>query len=162
MSSGSFHLPLRAALAAGCAVFAAQLLSLHYPIYALISAVIVTDLSPEKTRALAIPRITGTVIGTLLGALLSFVPVPRLLIIIIGILIAMLLTHLLHLDDAAKVAGYICGIVLLDHGTSPWTYALSRMSETLLGIAAAVLISVIPILFTKRATPPKPNNPDSK
>jgi uncharacterized membrane protein YgaE (UPF0421/DUF939 family) len=59
----------------------------------------------------------------------------------------MLLSDLLRLRHAAKVAGYICGVVLLDHGDQPWFYAFVRMVETLLGIAAAVLVSLLPKLI---------------
>ena len=48
----AFRLSVRAALSAGLAVAIAELVRLPYPIYALIGAVIVSDLSPAKTRQL--------------------------------------------------------------------------------------------------------------
>ena len=48
----------------------------------------------------------------------------------------------------AKVAGYVCGIVLLDHGDSPWSYAFFRMIETALGIGMAMCVSLVPKLLT--------------
>jgi len=65
----------------------------------------------------------------------------------------MFASHILYLQAAAKVAGYVCGIVLLDHGDSPWSYALFRMIETALGIVAAMGVSVVPKLL-------KSKNPD--
>ena len=141
------QLALRAALASGLSVAVAELMSLQYPIYAMISAVLVTDLVPAQSRRLAVPRLAATVLGTLLGASINSVLPTNVWTLLLGILSAMLLSDLLKLRHAAKVAGYICGVVLLiDHGDQPWFYAFVRMVETLLGIAAAVLVSVLPKL----------------
>src|SRR6266480_579294 len=63
----AFQLSLRAAVAAGLALVAAQLLRLEHPLYAMISAVIVTDLVPSQTPKLALPRLAGTLVGSAIG-----------------------------------------------------------------------------------------------
>jgi uncharacterized membrane protein YgaE (UPF0421/DUF939 family) len=142
-----FQLAIRASFGAGVAVGIANLVQLEYPLYALIGAVIVTDLSPAQTRQLALRRLAGTVAGAAVGATFSSV-LPQGPVTIAGsILVAMLLSHLLRLHAAATVAGYVCGIIVLDHGLHPWTYALHRVVETVLGIGVAVLISLVPKLI---------------
>jgi len=59
---------------------------------------------------------------------------------------AMLASQLLGLEDATKLAGYVCGLVLLEHSASPWAYAGWRLAETLLGVTIAVLLSFVPKL----------------
>ncbi|MBF6023827.1 FUSC family protein [Lysobacter niastensis] len=148
------QLSLRAAIAAGLAVVVADLLRLPYPIYAMISAVLVTDLSPLQTRRLGWPRLVATVMGTGIGASMNALLPSGLWTVAFGVAAAMLLSQLLRMRHAAKVAGYICGIVLLDHGEQPWAYAVVRMVETLLGIGAAMLVSLVPKLVEDKEPTP--------
>ena len=133
----------------------AQMLGLQYPMYALISAVIVTDLSAARTRQLALPRLVGTLLGAALGAVVGPFLTPGAWAGALCVLGAMFLSHLLRLKDAAKVAGYVSGIVVLNHGDHPWVYAFHRVSETILGIALAVVVSLVPKLL--RADEPNPD-----
>jgi uncharacterized membrane protein YgaE (UPF0421/DUF939 family) len=155
----AFQLALRAALSAGLALAIAQLLQLQYPIYAMIGAVIVTDLSPLQTRQLALQRLAGTVLGAAIGAAIiamlgRFGP-PGPVTIGSGILAAMFLSPVLRLHGAAKVTGYVCGIVLLDHHGHPLSYALNRVIETVIGIGLAWLVSLVPKLIPADAVKKK-------
>jgi uncharacterized membrane protein YgaE (UPF0421/DUF939 family) len=113
----------------------------------MIAAVIVTDLSPAHTRELALPRLAGTVIGAGIGA--AAVPVlgGGVWTMALGVLVAMFMAQTLKWPEAAKLAGYVCGLVVLEHGDQAWTDALLRFVETVLGIAAAVLVSLVPKLI---------------
>jgi uncharacterized membrane protein YgaE (UPF0421/DUF939 family) len=143
----ALQLSLRAAVSAGLAVGIAQVLELPYPIYALLAAVIVLDLSPSKTQQLALQRLAGTLLGATVGAVLSYALPPGPVAIGVSILVAMLLSYMVHLSDAAKLAGYVCGIVVLSHGAHAWPYAVYRVIETFVGIAMAVLVSLVPKLL---------------
>ena len=143
----AFQLSLRAALAGVLAVALAQLFRLQFPLYAMISAVVVTDLDPSQTRKLGLPRLAGTVLGGVLGAAICAVLRPGAWQVGVGILLAMFLSHLLRLAGAARVAGYVCGIILFDYGDDPWFYAFHRTIETALGIGTAILLSLVPRLI---------------
>jgi uncharacterized membrane protein YgaE (UPF0421/DUF939 family) len=138
---------LRAAVAAGAAAGIAKVLQFEYPIHALMGAVLVLELSPRRTRELAVQRLLGTLLGAGIGALLSY-PLPSgPLAIGIGILTAMLLSYMLGIPGAAKVAGYVSGIVVMAYGSTPWLHAYRRTTETVLGIGMAVAVSFVPKLI---------------
>jgi uncharacterized membrane protein YgaE (UPF0421/DUF939 family) len=140
----AFQLSVRAALSAAFAVALAQWLRLDHPLYALIAAVIVTEITPAQTRSLGRRRLLGTVVGALVGAVLSFVLPPGPWSIGASILLAMFASHMLGLGEAAKVSGYVCAIIVLEHRNEPWSYALARLIETLLGIGVAWCVSLVP------------------
>lgn len=140
----AFQMSARAAVAAALSVAIAQELKLQFPIYAMISAVVVTDLKASETWKLGSPRLLGSILGAVLGAVTSAVLSPNAWEAGLAIFGAMFLSHLLRLRNASKVAGYVCGIVLLAFGDHPWEYALHRTIETALGIAMAMLVSLVP------------------
>ena len=141
------QLPVRAGVAAGLAVIAASLLHLRFPLYAMIGAIIVTELSSAETRRLGKSRLLATIVGAAIGALLAMSSQAGPVMIALGTAGAMFLMHGLGLAGGARVAGYVCGIVLLEHHDSAWTYAGLRVIETVHGIAAALLVSVVPKLL---------------
>jgi len=141
------QLALRAAVAAALSIAIAQALKLEHPIYAFLAAVIVTDLLPSQSQHLGLRRLLATILGAVCGAALSPMLAPSPLGIGLGVLLAMLMSQLFRAQDAAKVAGYICGIVVLDHSTEPWHYAFYRLIETALGVVVAWAISYVPKLI---------------
>ena len=136
----------------------ARLLRLPFPLYAMIAAVIVTDLSASQTRRLGVPRLVGTVVGVVVGATLVHALPAGPLAVGGGVLSAMFLSHLLLRPEAAKLAGYVCGIMLLEHGRDPWYYAVLRLTETMLGIGVAVAVSFIPKLLHADDARPVPHS----
>jgi len=143
----AIQLSIRAAISAAVTVEIAQLLGLQFPVNAMIGAIIVSDLAPTRTRELGIWRLGGSVLGATVGALFSaFVP-SGVLMLGLSVFIAIFFSYLLRLHDAARLAGYVCGIVVLGHSQEPWTYALLRLVETILGVTVAILVSLVPKLI---------------
>ena len=92
---------------------------------------IVLDLSPAKTREFAVQRLVGTVLGAVVGVIFSYAQYDGPIAITISILAAMMLSYAVGLYPAAKLAGYVCGIVVLTHGDQRGRtpcYRLSKLS----------------------------------
>ena len=145
------QLSVRAAVAAALSLAIGQLLQLEHPIYALIAAIIVTDLTPSETARRGMTRVVSTIVGAICGAGLSMLLPPGPIAIGVGVLITMLLCELLNMREGAKVAGFICGIVMFSFSDDPWRYALFRFIETTLGIAVAWALSYVPKLLRDEA-----------
>ncbi|MFL5149022.1 MAG: FUSC family protein, partial [Microvirga sp.] len=93
-------------------------------------------------------RLVATAIGGLSGALAASMHLVGIWAVAPSILIAMLICQGVGAYEGARIAGYICGIiVLLDNGDSPWRYALFRTVETALGVLLAWAISYVPKLL---------------
>jgi uncharacterized membrane protein YgaE (UPF0421/DUF939 family) len=138
---------LRAALASLLAAWTALRLGMDYPIYAVIAAIVVTDPSPQVTRRTGLLRLVGNVIGAGLGGGLGSLLGHSPWVMAGGVLLAILFCELARLKEAAKITGYITGIVILFHGDSPWTYAWSRFIETSIGLGFAILVgSLVEVL----------------
>jgi uncharacterized membrane protein YgaE (UPF0421/DUF939 family) len=145
--TNGIQLALRAALAAACAVAIAQYFKFEHPIYAFLAAVIVTDLNPSTSRQLGLQRLMATVVGAVCGAALTPLLPAGPIAIGISILVAMLVCQLLRMNEGAKVAGFICGIIVFDDSAEPWRTGFFRFAETVLGIGAAWVISHVPKLI---------------
>ena len=143
----AIQLSVRAALSAALAVVIASLLSFEFPLYALIAAIIVTDLSPDKTRKAGASRVIGSALGAGVGAAFSTFLPSNPVTIGLSVAFAMVLTQVARLRDATKLAGYVCGITMLGHADEPWFYAFLRLLETTLGVAVAILVSFAPKLL---------------
>lgn len=133
---------LRASIASLLAAWTALRLGMDYPIYAVIAAIVVTDASPEVTRKTGLLRLVGNVIGAVLGGGIGSLLGHSPPVMAGGVLVSILLCELTGLRDAAKITGYITGIVIMFHGDSPWLYATDRFIETSLGLGFAILVGL--------------------
>lgn len=147
----AFQVSLRAAVAASLAYWVAELLSAEHAIYALISAVIVTDLSVAKSRRLAIHRMAGTVIGAIVGALFVEYTPNGPIATGAAIFVSMAIVFACRFETpAARVAGYVAAIVMTTYGGDSWHYAFERAWETMVGIGSALLVGLVPLWLRER------------
>lgn len=141
------QLAIRAGLSAGLSLSFATVLHMKHPLYAVIAAVIVTDLSPSRSRHLGLHRIAATVIGSVCGGLcISLLPSTSWAVGF-GVAAAMLASQVLQGPDGVKIAAFVFTIIVVDHSDQVWPFVMDRFIETILGIAVAWSVSHVPKLI---------------
>jgi uncharacterized membrane protein YgaE (UPF0421/DUF939 family) len=143
------QLAIRAGIAGGAALWIAMLLGLEHPTYAFIAAVIATDLSAAQSRKLGLRRVFATAIGSICGAVLSQLLGPGPGPVGLAVFVAMVVASLMGAGEGTRVAGFICGIVVLEYSANPWLYGAQRFLETVLGVIIAWGVSFLPRLIDR-------------
>jgi uncharacterized membrane protein YgaE (UPF0421/DUF939 family) len=130
-------------MAAVVSMLLARALKLPEFYWAPISTIVIL-LSTINPMTLAWQRFAGTAVGAVLGALIVSFFRPSWMVYGIGIFICGILSAVLRLHSAYRFAGITLTIVLLiTHERSPWIVASHRFVEVSLGIAVALLVTMI-------------------
>lgn len=139
----TFILSLRAAVATVLAYLCAKGLRLPEFYWAPISTIVIL-LSTVEPMTQAWQRFAGTALGASLGALIATFFRPNWIVYGLGILVCGLLSSLLRIAGSYRVAAIALTIVLLiSHDRPPWIVATHRFIEVSLGIAIALLITLV-------------------
>jgi uncharacterized membrane protein YgaE (UPF0421/DUF939 family) len=105
---------------------------------------IVILLSTVNPLTLAWQRFVGTALGAAMGALIASFFRPNWMVYGAGIFVCGILSAVLRLDGAYRFAGITLSIVLLiAHAAPPWRIALHRFVEVSLGIAVALVTTLV-------------------
>ena len=111
--------------------------------WAPVSTVVIL-LSGANPMKLAWQRFAGTALGAVMGALIATYFTHTLAVYAVGIFISGIVSSLLRIGAAFRFAGITLTIVLLVPYTHPtWIVAFHRFVEVSLGIAVALLVTVI-------------------
>jgi len=133
----------RTAVATVLSLLLARSLKMPEFYWAPISTIVIL-LSTINPRTLAWQRFAGTALGAFLGALIARYFHPNWMVYGAGIFVCGVLSSILRLGSAFRFAGIALTIVLLvTHDRSPWVVATHRFLEVSLGIAVALLSTIV-------------------
>ncbi|GAA6615980.1 FUSC family protein [Scytonema sp. NUACC26] len=132
---------LKMAIASVLAFAIAKWWHWEYPFYAVIAAIIVMSSTHGSTLLLGFQRLIGTAIGAIGGAIFAVMLGSNVWSLGLSVFLTIFLSNYWKFTEAAKLAGYISAIVILNYNASPWLYAWRRFLETLLGIVIALLVN---------------------
>lgn len=140
----------KTALAAALCWWLATRFGLHEGYWGSISAIIVLQSNFGSTITASRDRLLGTLIGAVIGFAFSlFGTLPWNYIAAVAL--AMTVCGLLGFRSSSRLAGVTITIVMLVQNNvhSHWTLALDRVSQVILGIVVALLVSTL--VFPDRA-----------
>src|SRR5579864_8532354 len=133
----------RTAVATVLSLLLARSLKMPEFYWALISTIVIL-LSTVNPRTLAWQRFAGTALGAFLGALIARYFHPNWMVYGAGIFVCGVLSSILRLGTAYRFAAIALTIVLLiTHDRPPWVVATHRFLEVSLGIAVALLATIV-------------------
>ncbi|MGH9504745.1 MAG: FUSC family protein [Terriglobales bacterium] len=133
----------RTAVAAVGSMLLARTLKLPEFYWAPISTIVIL-LSVTDPMALAWQRFVGTALGAILGALIATFFRANWMVYGAGILLCGIFSALLRLGSAYRFAAITLTIVLLiAHARPPWVVAYHRFVEVSLGIAVALVVTLV-------------------
>ena len=134
---------IRTAVAAVVSMLLARALKLPEFYWAPISTSVIL-LSTINPLTLAWQRFVGTALGAVIGALIATFFQPNWMVYGIGIFVCGILSAVLRLGGAYRFAAITLSIVLLiAHTAPPWTVSLHRFVEVSLGIAVALVTTLV-------------------
>jgi uncharacterized membrane protein YgaE (UPF0421/DUF939 family) len=134
---------VRTTLAAVAAMLLARLFKMPEYYWAPISTIVIIQ-STIPPRMLGWQRFVGTALGAALGAAFATFFHPTAVVYATGILLCGILAYILRVDGAYRFAAITLSIVLLiPHAKPPWTIGWHRFLEVSLGIAVALVVTVI-------------------
>ncbi len=145
----SLVVALRTALATVTSLLLARSLKMPEFYWAPISAIVII-LSTIPPRTLAWQRFAGTALGAVLGAFIASFLHVNWVVYGAGIFVCGVISSILRLSTAYRFAAITLSIVLLiSHSRPPWIVATHRFIEVSVGIAVALLVTLIWPLPTK-------------
>ncbi len=133
----------RATVAAVASLLLARSLKMPEFYWAPISTIVII-LSTIDPLTLAWQRFAGTALGAAVGALIATYLHPNWMIYGVGIFVCGILCATLRIGSAYRFAAITLSVVLLiAHIRPPWIVAAHRFVEVSLGIAVALVVTVV-------------------
>ena len=143
LTRDALRISMRTAVATVASMLLALTLKMPEFYWAPISTIVIL-LSTINPLTLAWQRFAGTALGAYLGALIAIYFPPNWIVYGVGIFVCGLLSAMLHIGSAYRFAAIALSIVLLiAHSRPPWIVATHRFIEVSVGIAVALLVTVI-------------------
>ncbi|MBR3810895.1 MAG: FUSC family protein [Agathobacter sp.] len=88
-------------------------------------------------------QIVGMILGAIMAALLSILPVPALIQVFIGVLLIIIIYNVLGLKYSPNLPCLVVLMSCMNEDVYPFAYAMGRLWDTAIGLAIGMTINVL-------------------
>ncbi|MGG6314145.1 FUSC family protein [Paenibacillus macerans] len=136
---------IKTGLAICLCVIVAALLRLEYPFYAAIATIISMENSVTNSLTAGKHRTMGTFVGAIVGAAFAMIEPGNAYYCAIGVMVVIYICNLLKWNKSVSIGCIVFLAIMLNlqPGESPVFYGINRITDTLIGIAVAIVVNLV-------------------
>lgn len=134
---------IKTGIAVFLAVIIAKIGPFEYPFFMGMTAIIAMDKTMSKSIIMGRNRVLGTLLGAIIGVLLSYVDRGNALLCGIGIIILILLCNKFNLQGSITIGGIVMLAIMVHTDKTPIFYGFHRTLDTLIGASIAFIVNAM-------------------
>lgn len=135
---------LKTALVVIISYFVSSILNDELSFALIYAAVICVETSVVSSFKIGYNRVLGTVVGGVIGLIMTYLPVYGGLTMAVGVVITILFCNLLDIKKATGIAITLVIIIVIGSSdTTPAVYAMQRTLDTVIGIVIATIVNLL-------------------
>ena len=143
-------------IAVALSLMMVQILHLESVIFVSIAALIGMQPTVSDSWKVGGNRILGTIVGTLFGLLMALILPGHFLLAGVGVVVLILLMNQLKIPEGITISCVVFISIFMNTQNDILPYALSRLTDTFLGIGIALMVNYfISVSYTHLTLPTK-------
>ena len=112
-------------------------------VFAMLGAMCAMENTFKQSIEACMTQIIGMLLGAVIAALVSFLPIPSLLMVGIGVVSIIVVYNLLGVNFSPNLPCLVVVMGCMNAEVYPFAYALARLWDTAIGLAVGMIINVL-------------------
>lgn len=112
-------------------------------VFAMLGAMCAMENTFKQSVEACLTQIVGMILGAFVAAFLSYLPIPPLLMVGIGIIFIIVVYNVLGVHFSPNLPCLVIVMSCMNADVYPFAYALGRLWDTAIGLAVGMIINVL-------------------
>ena len=112
-------------------------------VFAMLGAMCAMENTFKQSVEACMTQIVGMILGAVIAAIVSFLPIPSLLMVGIGVVSIIVVYNVLGLHFSPNLPCLVVVMSCMNADVYPFEYALGRLWDTAIGLAVGMIINVL-------------------